>query len=554
MGFVPATIATTEYRRTVRTVVGDRTKLLLSVGILLVALGPMMAVGLLLLPVAGEALAAGPVEPIAGFTVADVVTGGVAMAWIGLVAFATIRVVSTVADLDEPALVLTATPIRTLVVGLVGSELLAFGTWLLPISVLLSGAFAYGTGTIWPVLVAPATVAVLFLSAFPVAFALGVGIRHLITVYEPIARYRTPILVLVGAAYFGSIALGWFDQVTGVLFDLLDGTPLGWPGHLLLAGLPNVTFSMPRAVVGVVGSVALAALAIVVGTRLAAIHWRSDPFREDEDERVVAEHAGESRLASLLEPGLSQPVRTVAVTALRRTKRAPIRLLYVAYPLFMAAFFVQEIARAGTIPSYIAVLTCLYVVWGAGAFVSLNPLGDLGPALPAVLTSTVSGRQMVAGRIVASALVAVPVAVVVSLAVGLVSPLSLERVALLVPATAVGAVAAPALAVGIGSLFPRFGSVTISSNREAVMPSKSAFVAYTLALVIPIGAFGIIYTDAADPVASVATSLVAIAPVVTFTVPGAAVLVLAWVALLAGLAGPALSAGYAVRAFDGYVS
>ncbi|USZ70755.1 hypothetical protein [Natronosalvus halobius] len=552
MGFVPVTIATTEYRRTVRTVVGDRTKLLLSVGIILVALGPMMAVGLLLLPVAGEMLAAGPVEPIAGFTIADIVTGGVALAWVGLVAFATIRVVSTVANLDEPALVLTATPIRTLVVGLVGSELLAFGTWLLPISLLLSGAFAYGTGTIWPILVAPATVAVLFLSAFPVGFALGVGIRHLITVYEPIARYRTAIFVLVGAAYFGSIALGWFDQVTGVLFDLLDGTPLGWPGHLLLAGLPNVTFSMPHAVAGVVGSGALAVLAIVVGTRLAAVHWRSDPFREDEDE-PVAEHAGESRLATLLEPGLSQPVRTVAVTALRRTKRAPIRLLYVAYPLFMAAFFVQEIARAGTIPSSVAVLTCLYVVWGAGAFVSLNPLGDLGPALPAVLTSTVSGRQVVAGRLVASALVAVPVAVVVSLGVGLVSPLSLERVALLVPATVVGALAAPALAVGIGSLFPRFGSVTISSNREAVMPSKSAFVAYTLALAIPIGAFGIIYTDAADAVAAVATALVAVAPVVELTVPSAAVLALAWIALLGGLAGPALSAGYAVRTFDGYV-
>ncbi|MFP9190446.1 hypothetical protein ACLI4Q_02110 [Natrialbaceae archaeon A-CW1-1] len=552
MAFVPATIATTEFRRKARVSVGDRTKLLFLALAVLFGLGPVLVFGALLLPVAGEAVADGTVEAFGVITVTEIATGGVALLWLGLATLATIRTVTAVGDLDHPSSILVSTSLRNTVVGLICTELLVFGIWLLPISVVLSSAFAYGAGTVWPAVVGPVVVLVLLATTFPVGFAVGLGIRHLITVYEPIARFRTPLLVLVGVAYFGTIAMGWFDRVTIVLFDLFGESPLGWPGHLLLVGLPNVSPSTSHLAVSLIGSVALAGLAVTAATRIGAVHWYADPYRND-SETTSTHRPSSSRLSSLLEPGLSQPVRTVAITAIRRTKRAPIRLLYVAYPLFMAAFFVDEIARTGTIPSHLAVLVSLYVVWGAGALFTLNPLGDLGRARPVVLTSTISGRAAVTGQVVASTLVALPVAVVVSLGVGLVSPLTLAQTGLLVVGTVVGVLVSPALAIGVGSLFPRFGSVRLSSKREAVMPSKTAFLVYTLGLTVPVGAAAVIYADAADLIAAMLSALVGLAPVLEATIPASVIAGAAWVALPLGLAAPALSYRYAIRRFEGYV-
>ncbi|MFP8955293.1 hypothetical protein ACLI4Y_01090 [Natrialbaceae archaeon A-CW3] len=552
VAFVPATIATTEFRRKARVSIGDRTKLLFLALAALFGLGPMLVLGLLLLPTAGEAIADGTVEAFGVITVTEIATGGVALLWLGLVVLATIRTVTAAGDLDHPSCILVSTPLRNTVVGLICAELLVFGVWLLPVSVVISSAFAYGAGTVWPAVVGPLVVLFLLVSTFPVGFAVGLGVRHLITVYEPIARFRTPLLVLVGVAYFGIIAMGWFDRVTVVLFELFGGSPVGWPGHLLLVGLPNVSPSVPHLGVSLVGSVLLAGLAVVAATRIGSIHWYADPYR-NESETTATHRPSSSRLASLLEPGLSQPVRTVTITAIRRTKRAPIRLLYVAYPLFMAAFFVDEIARTGTIPSHLAVLVGLYVVWGAGALFTLNPLGDLGRARPVVLTSTISGRAAITGQVIASALVALPVAIIVSLGVGLVSPLTLAQTGLLVGGTVVGVLVSPALAVGVGSLFPRFGSVRLSSKREAVMPSKTAFLVYTLALAVPVVATTVIYVDAAETIAAILTALVGLAPVLEGTIPASVIAGLAWVALPLGLAAPVLSYRYAIRQFDGYV-
>ncbi|MFP8889962.1 hypothetical protein ACLI4U_09335 [Natrialbaceae archaeon A-CW2] len=546
------TIGTTEYRRKFRIVVGNRTKLLLMLAVAVFALGPMLVFGSLLLPAVGESVAAGNVVAFETITATDVATGGTALLWFGLFALATVRTVSSVGDLDEPACVLVSSPLSAVVVGLVFGEMLAFLTWLVPITLVLSGAFAYGAGTLWPVVVALPFVVVLFCSAFPAGFVVGIGIRHLLTVYEPVARFRTPLLVLVGVAYFGTIAFGQFDRVMTFLFDLFSGSPLGWPGHLLLFGVPNVSPSVVLAGGSLALTGVLAVVAIRAGTWLTSFHWFADPYRKPTD-TVPASEPTSSRLSAVLGMGLGRPVTTVALTAIRRAKRAPIRLLYVAYPLFMAAFFVDEIARTGTLPASLAVLCCLYVVWGAGALFTLNPLGDLGPALPTVLTSTVTGRQAVTGHIVAGTVVSVPIAIVVSLAVGLLSPLSLEQTAVLLVGTVIGTIASPALATGVGTVFPRFGSVKLTSKREAVMPSKTAFVVYTLCILIPAGAAAVLYADAAEPMAATATAVLSLSPVGSITVAASRISLAAWIALPAGLLAPLASAGYAVERFDTYV-
>ncbi len=549
MGYASASVARTELRRTIRAVAGDRTKLLTMIAVGLFVFGPVTAVGLLILPELGSE-AAGGIAAANAETVSDYVTGGTAVIWLFLILMTVMRTVTAVADVDEPAFLLLSTTVRNTVIGVIATEIALYAIWLLPISILYAAAFAYGAGTVLPAIAAPAMIGLVLVSAVPVGFVLGVWIRHLLTVYEPIAQYRTLLFVAFWIVYFGVFVTGEFETVLGTLFTALQSSPLGWPGYVLLLGLPGLEPSVTGLVGALVGSALVAGLAVAVAIPSARLHWFSDPARTEDE--VIEEETSSDRLAGLLSGAVSRPVRTVTVTAIRRTKRAPIRLAYAAYPLFGAIGFAQQIIETGTVPSFMAVLFCLYVIWAAGVLFTLNPLGDLGPALPAVLTSTLTGRQAIRGRVLAGSLVGVPLAFVVSLAFGLVSPLSLERTVALVAGTTVGAVVTPALATGVGTAFPRFGSVNVTNNREAVMPSKTSFVVYTLAIVLPAVAAVVLYLEAPELIAGLLSSLSAWTPLPAVTVPARAITIGAWTVLLGGLFAPIVSYRYAVERFDWY--
>lgn len=547
-------VAATECRRTVRAIAGNRTKLLAMVVIATFALGPATTIAVLLLPTVGETVAAGGIDPETAALALEAATGGAALAWLFLAVMAAVRTVTTAADVDRPACLLVATRVRTVVAGIVGSEILLFAAWTVPPATVAAAAFASGAGTPVPLLVAPLFVAVLLVTAVPAGFLVGIWFRHLITVYEPIARYRTPLLAALALAYFGSIAVGWFDVVTSGLFALLGDGPLGWPGHLLLVGVPNVASSSQVALAALVAAPIVGLVAVAAAVPSARIHWFADPARTGEA-TVSETERSTGRIETGLSRAFSRPVRTVTITAIRRTRRAPIRLAYVAYPLFGALFFVQDVLQAGRLPTYVAVLLCLYVVWGTGVLFTLNPLGDLGRALPAVMTSTIDGRQLIRGRMLASTLVGAPVGAAVAVVVGLASPLSLESTAALLAGTVVGTVVSPALAVGAGAAFPRFGTVSITTNREAVMPSKSAFLVYTAGVVLPSAAAAILYADLAEPVAMTASAVLAVAPLsipVTAVSPET-ITTGAWTILLVGVVAPPVAYLYAVERFDWYV-
>jgi ABC-2 type transport system permease protein len=432
-------------------------------------------------------------------------------------------------------------------VGVILAELLLFAVWVFPPALLLAGAFAVGAGTALPIAAVALAVALALASAVPIGFVLGIWFRHLVTVYEPIARYRWALFVGFWALYFGAIATGRLDVVVGELFVALQDSPLGWLGHVLLVGVPNVPASTGALVGALVGTALVSVAAFGVAVTSARVHWFADPARFDDPSK----RASSTRLAGLL-GGLGRPVRTVTITAIRRTRRAPIRLLYVAYPLFGAVGFVQVILETGAVPSFVAVALSLYVVWAAGALFTLNPLGDLGRALPAVVTSTVTGRQTVVGLVVAGALVAVPLGFVVSLALGIASPLPTADVAILVGVTVAGTLVTPALATGIGSAFPRFGSVNVTHNREAVMPSKTAFLVYSISIALPTAATAVLYTDAAESLATLFVATAAWAPTPDVVVTAGEITVSAWAVLAVGLAVPPLSVWYAIERFDLY--
>jgi len=548
---VARVVARTELRRVFRSVAASRTKILLYGMLGLFAFVPLLVLGSLLLVAGGEQLATGALDSGDLDPVPGVVTGAIAVGLIGLVLMATVRSFTTVADVDEPACLLVSTPVSNVVAGLLLAEGALVCLWLGPPTMVLAGAFAYGAGTPLPVLVAPAVLAVLVAVAVPIGFAAGVVVRHLLTVYEPVARYRTPLLVAIGVGYFGAIVLGWIDRITALLFQALGDSPLGWPGHLLLAGVPGVPFSPVLVLAAVGAAVLLVPVATAAGVRVATLHWFADPVEAPEEDKT--ERDSTDRLGTALSGLLSRPVETVTVTAIRRTKRAPVQILYVAYPLFGAVPLVQQAVQTGTLPAYGAVVLSLYVVWGTGALFTLNLLGDHGPAMESVLLSTVSGREMVTGSVLAGILVGVPVAIVVSTVSGLVSPLSVEATALLAVGTVAGTAVSAGLATGVGSLFPRFGSVRVTNNREAVMPSKTAFIVYTLGIAAPAVAAVILYVDSlADLVATLLSGLFSLLPVLDVSVSATTVTLLAWVVLVLGVAGPIVSLRYAIRRFDTY--
>jgi len=218
----------------------------------------------------------------------------------------------------------------------------------------------------------------------------------------------------------------------------------------------------------------------------------------------------------------------------------------------MAFLFIEELLQTGTLPVSGAVALSLYVVWGTGALFSLNLLGDRGPAMETELLSTVSGRQVVVGTTLAGLVVGVPLALVVPPAAGLASSLSLSQVAGLTAGTLVGAVVSPLLAAGVGTLFPRFGSVRVVNKREAVMPSKTAFILYTLAIALPVGAAAMLWLEGEGTVATLLSVLLSLVPALDVTVSELAVTVVAWVLVAAGVLAPGLSALYATRTFDSY--
>jgi len=146
MAHASATVAGIELRRTVRAVVGSRTKLLTVAVVALVVLGPMTAVGLFLLPELGEQAAAASLTADTAVTVTEYVTGGVAVLWVFLVMMSIMRTVTTVADVDEPAFLLLSTAVRNTVVGIVAAETALYAAVLLPFTVLFAAAFASARG------------------------------------------------------------------------------------------------------------------------------------------------------------------------------------------------------------------------------------------------------------------------------------------------------------------------------------------------------------------------------------------------------------------------
>ena len=436
----------------------------------------------------GVALAAGETPWFAA--------GGAATAWstvwLFTVAMLVADAVGSNGDLDHDGHSLTLRPTADVAGGKVASAAAKFAGFVFLPALALYLGLSLGLGTPTPFVGGVAAAVVTVASAAAVGYPVGLALTGAIRRSTVLTRLKPVLGACIGLAYFGVMLTGEFTAVVEALRPALRAPPLGWLADLSLVTTPGAT----PAVVGVAGALVVGVAVTVGGTLLtvptARYAWSADRTvtTETEDAPTTApDHAVDRLLGAV---PLTPATRGVASTALLRVYRSPLQLVFVAFPLLAAIPVADRVLASGTVPWYAPWLAVWYGAWAAGAALPLNPLGSQGSALSSLLTSPADGRRAVHGYVVATAVVAVPVTLIV--AGVLAGAAGYETVEVLgVAVAAAGAVlAAAVLAAGLGSVFPRFEAVDFAGSRRAVPPSKVAYGAFSTVLTATVVAVAVV--------------------------------------------------------------
>lgn len=564
-------VGRTELRRSVRGLLDDRLQLaMIGVGTLVMVLfSGVAAVGIVVF--GGE---------LAGHALPPAVGGWLVVMW-GFIAYMSAsRGASQHDRIDAEPLVLTTTSPRAVATGIVSAEIARGVAYAGLPAVLVTGGFAYATGSPLFLAIALPALGAAYGTAALVGYGIGIGAALAIARSRWVARYKTYLAVALLIVVLPPIFYAFSGQLD---YALLAWVPLAWYADLIVLGAP-IEGSTLRAV----GAVAFTGVLAIGGgwavDRLTTAYWFTDPVEVDDGRAARTPGASSleaavGRLPLPLGP-IGRPSRTVVLRTLVQTWRNPSKLWL---QLLVVVAFVPSLATGGgggaiawgTLAPAAAVL----VPWLAGSLFGLNPLGDEGDALPATLTSTITGRAYVRGFLAVSLVVGLPLSVLAIVGTAIPAPYDpLETAGLLALGLAALAASAP-LALALGMRFPRFGALSGGwGDREVVPPSLTAMFVHvlvlgivagggTLAWVSPAGARAVVVglvwllvllpaalaasrgVDAARTVAdwgeAVTDAIAALsAASVRIAVAGSALVVL--------LAVAALSYWYAVRRFEAY--
>jgi ABC-2 type transport system permease protein len=439
-------------------------------------------------------------------------------------------------DVDARDGYLTTLPARDVVGGLLVAGYLRIGGMFSAPLLVACGGFAVGSGE--PLVFPLAAVGVVSLTvvSYLVGFPLGAGLTYLLGQSSTVARFKPLLGLAAFVAYFGLILTNTLDEAIEPLVAAFRVSPVAWFADLAL--LPAVPGASPiQASVVLVGSAVVGVLGVLASVRVSERRWYDDGVDTHAEE-------GESASGGPLDSLLGRRTAWVARKSWLRARRAPVKLLFVAYPLFVLVTPIQQSVEAGHVTTTLPATIALYGAWFTGALFTLNPLGDEGAVLPVTAITGVSGREFVGGLVTASTAVGLPLTLVVTTLLAVLSPLPPLAVVCTVVAAAVLPPLAATLAGGVGTEFPKYEATNVTRSREAVVPSLWAFTGYTLVFLLTAGvATGVQAPLVADSLAdALGTSTAAI------RVGG-----LATGVLLAGVAA-AIAARRAVRAFDEFTT
>lgn len=535
-------IARMEYRRSVRAI-GKKPIQLVAFGLFaLLFIGVPTVVGSYLAYTFGGEI------PSTSVPVLDGVRGGLAVAWVMIAGMIAARTVGKTGRIDNEAGMLTTVPAGDVVGGLLGAEFLRFVSIgaipLLAISTALSVSLATPTPVITIVLALLGVMATALLTGHIV----GLLVKTALERSETLAQYKSILTVLAFVVYMGVVMTNVFGRIMASLAGILRNAPTAWFGDLLALGVPGVSPSLVR----IGGAVALVVVGVpilfAIDARLATRLWYGDRV-QPENKRYDADESNADFLTGVTSP----PTRAVVANIWRRTKRSPLRLLYVVYPLFFLAGPIQSAVQQGQVTESLPLYVSFYGAWALGG-AALNPLGDEGAMLPVTIISTVRGRQFVRGHVLAVTIVGLPIVVFATAVTGFLSPLEPTRWLSLTALSVLLGLAGTVVAIGIGSTFPRFGEVNVTKSRRAVVPSKTAFATYSLALIVGFGSAFVAITPAmAASVASMFHFLTGFLGYAIWIPPSTVRLVGGVVAVLLGIVAPPVAYRYSVRRFELYV-
>lgn len=485
---------------------------------------------------------------VSGLSLLGVARGALAVGWVGLSVMVAVRTVSKRGELDNHAGLLSRVPTRTVVVGRILAETAVVLAWVLPVTVAAAGGYGLGAGEWHLLATAPVAVGLGTTSAVAVGTPVGLAARHVLTRFEPVARYRRWVVALVFAVYVGAIVTESFGDVVSALYEPLRATPLAWTADvLLLAGGVGASpvragLALPLTAAAVVGGAALTTL-------VASRHWFADPVLASGDETSAETDAAEvgGPLAAVersLSGVVGRGTAAVVVLAWRRAARAPTKLIYLAYPLLGGIGAVGDVVQTGTVPPSLPAVALVFVAWAGTAAFTLNPLGDQGSALPTTVLSPLGGRRFVAGHVLAGVVVAAPLGTALVVALALAADLGTRLVVGLAVGTPLVVVLGSLFAVGVGVAVPRYETVSVTRSTEAVVPSLVAFLVQTVYLLTAAGAGAVVYEPALEaPLAALVSWLLPFGLSTSAATVGTAAVVVVGVVVVA----PLPAAWYAVR-------
>lgn len=388
--------------------------------------------------------------------------------------------------LDSEAFVLTTVSPRTAAVGLLFTELLTACVALAVPTPFLIGVIGYAFLDPVSLLLIPLAVVLFAATAIVIGYILGFGYLFLAAHSRYVVQHQSnlgiQLVLVVVAGYVTVQVLFSVPPVTEVV--AVKWVPLGWLVDLAVLSTP-VTVSLGRAVASVIGSLVVIVGGGATAVRLATTYWATDRGSTLQDRDTAPSHPhGHDSLAAALSPVIipqvaSPPTRRVAQVVLLRLRRAPRRLTFLFTITLSLGLSLGPVASQMEHPLALVSVACaLFIPWLAGAAFGLNPLGDKGAVLPAILTASVSGREFIRGMMLPGLLYGLPLTVVTTLITSVFSPYTVAEQLGLVVLGAVLLVVAVALAPAIGMRFPRFSALTVGQSREVVPPSLTAIATY----------------------------------------------------------------------------
>lgn len=420
---------------------------------------------------AGSALTSGDVE--APLEAAALVPAGI---FTGVLLFTTYLTAVQLGDIDQRDGLLTTVPHADVVGGLVVASFFRVGGLFVIPAVLGAVAFAVGVGSVSAFFLVVVSLVLVMVGAFVVGFGIGMGLTHVFGQSELFVRFRWAIGTVAFIAYMWVVFANRIDDVLGPVVTVIRDSPVAWFADLALLTVVDGTDPL-HAVGAGVGGVVLVVAATRFTVWVAGLYWYADPVQTGGGSTESATGGGLARV-------IGRPAAWVTTKSWLRARRSPLKLIYVAYPVFVLIQPIQGAVEAGRVTTAIPVIVGVYGAWATGAAFGLNPLGDEGAVLPITVTTGVSGREIVVGLMAAGLVPGLMVTVVGTVVLGVASPLGVVAVVALTVGAVGVCIGAAAIAVGIGVAFPRYEAASVGRSRSVVVPSTWGFLTYSVVVLL----------------------------------------------------------------------